>query len=445
MKVLLVNPTRERLFSHSSLGLLYLASSLKAAGNEVSYIEGNREELEINLTWDFKFKSLRPQVVGFTVMSPMLQDVLDLAAHVKLLDPRAGVVCGGPHATIRPEDLLNSGYVDVCVLGEGERAFPQLLASCGCIEAVPGLAWKMNGQIKFSEPRAPLSDLDELPFPDRSLLPPKYFSRGNSSIMASRGCPYNCYFCQPTLRKMFGSQVRWRSAVNVAKEMGSAMFAQKIRHFEFFDDTFTANLTFVFELCEILSTWKRLGKRWFPSWEILTRVNAVTPELLRTMKDSGLTRITFGVESGSQEILDYYKKGVTLDQVVNAFKLCQQIGIKTHALFMLGAPMESKETIKATEQLIKRIKPDSIFVSITTPLPGTGLAEDCGEIQDVSEINYYSRPLIKLQHLQPEEILAARKRILRNFYQKKLLDPRFALKFLNQRGWSYVKTAIKGI
>jgi anaerobic magnesium-protoporphyrin IX monomethyl ester cyclase len=434
VKVLLVNQIRDRLFSHSSLGLLYLAASLRTAGHEVDFIEGTRKELADYIeiaSWDY-------EVIGFTVMSSMLADVLALAKYAKFLNPEILAIAGGPHATIQPGDLLQPGDIDFCVIGEGEQTIIEMLFSID-IKSVPGVAWKNGNCVDYSPRRKPIKNLSDLPFPARDLLDASYFSKHSGSIMASRGCPYNCFFCQPTLRNLFGSEMRWRSPGNVISEMLECKEKYGITHFQFLDDTFTADP----EWCEEFYWYHRYLKDC--TFEILTRVNAVDYQLLRMLKAAGLTRITFGVESGSQEILDYYKKGVTIHQIKQAFSICHNLGIKTHGLFMLGAPMETKETILATEQLIHEIKPDSIFVSITTPLPGTGLAADAGEITDFSLINYYSRPLMKLKYMEPHQIISARKHLLYTFYIRKLLDPGFIWGYLRNKSWKDLKAIFNDI
>lgn len=432
MKVLLVNPTKERLFEQPSLGLLYIAGSLKKAGHEVHYIEGTGESLWLQLMGYLYLHNL--DVIGFTVMSPMFNEVQHLVQDIHhecwsgYGMPRPLIIAGGAHATLMPKTLLEAG-VDHVIQGEGEKTTVDLLEDIS-------VGIKRNSIVEAE----PILDLDSLEFPARELLPEKYRKRHAASIMASRGCPYNCSFCQPTLRKLFGAKVRKRAPENVALEMKHA-WSQGFRYFEFFDDTFTADKLWLHEFCEIL---KVQGIPW--RWECLTRVNAVDEPSLEEMKEAGCHRITFGVESGSQEILDFYRKGITLDQIREAFRLCHELGIHSHALFMLGAPVESHETIAATEQLIREIKPDSIFISITTPLPYTDLWEDCIQrgwaVLDWSQINYYHKPALPLQHLTPDEVVAARERILKDFY---LHHPLFVLKLLKARGWSYTLTAVRNL
>lgn len=452
--MLLVNPTKERLFEQPSLGLLYIGAALKKAGHSVEYLEGSGKQLEMQIYWRMIWKEFNPDVIGFTVMSPMFNEVKNLAQLIHyewatkgLIEPRPVIVAGGAHTTLMPETLLEAG-VDYCILGEGEDTIVDLLNHLHDPHRVRGIAWQPPWNageqlIEYTEKREPLLDLDVLPFPARELLPRKYFKRHSTSILASRGCPYNCSYCQPTLRRLFGSTVRRRSVINVLEEMNQIYHDHGVTHFEFFDDTFTANKKWVVCFCHALQDMVVPEGKKRITWEILTRVNAIDEDLLRIMKAAGLTRITFGVESGSQEILDYYRKGTTKEQTRSAFSMCHSLEIHTHALFMLGAPIETLETIAATEKLIKEIKPSSIFISITTPLPYTGLWDECMKNQtmtlDWSKINYYHKPSIKLEHLTPDQVIQARERILRSFY---LRHPWFVVKFLRQRGWSYSRTAI---
>ncbi len=435
MKVLLVNPTKERLFEQPSLGLLYIAAALRKTGYRVKYIEGTGEAL-----WSQIHEQLYsdlPEVIGFNVMSPMFNEVKTLIEEIKHECwkgsgiPEPMLIAGGAHATIMPETLLEIGF-DYVIQGEGEKAIVELLAG-NIIKGIRTLHFN------------PIDDLDSLEFPARDLLPKKYLKRHAASIMASRGCPFNCSFCQPTLRTMFGSNVRKRSVWNVLEEINQCYIELGINYFEFFDDTFTADKNWVYAFCNNFPNHTPKGSEPI-HWECLSRVNTIDESLLIAMKKAGCYRITFGVESGSQEILNFYRKGITVEQTKEAFKLSKKVGIHRHALFMLGAPIETQETIKETEQLIEEIKPDSIFISITTPLPFTDLWNDCQNAHiiqhDWSEINYYHKPMIKLQFLNAEEIVKARKRILKNFY---LHHPGFVLKLLKARGWSYTKTAVRNL
>ena len=440
-RVLLVYPTQDRLFEHPSLGLMYIAAVLEKAGHKVKIIEGSGLSLAdkcVNNVQTFK-----PDVVGFTCMTPHYNDVINAAQQIGNCGASKPLIAvGGPHATIMPETFAGTN-VNVVVKGEGENAFAALLEE-------PEV-WSGTDEPQICE-GTPCEDLDVIPFPARHLVNPEYFARHRTPIMASRGCQFNCAFCQPTLRKIFGKKVRKRSAENVCAEMLQCRAQLGINHFEFFDDTFTSNPAWTEEFCskaeQINNSSKADGFKKI-SWEILTRVDSLTDDLVVKMKNSGMRRITFGVESGSQEILNGYQKGTTIKQIKEAFAICKRHKIRTHGLFMLGSPEETWESIKATKQLIHEIKPDTIFISITTPLPHTCLWDKAEKEQlltcDWKKIDYYRTPSMKLKNLEQDEVIKAKHDILRSFYQKRVLNPSWTYKYIQERGLSYGLTVAKHV
>ena len=221
-----------------------------------------------------------------------------------------------------PESLLNE--TDYIVEGEGEVTICELLHSLEGkmdIENVKGIWYKKNGVLKRTPQRPFIQNLDDLPFPARQLLPKEYMNFGHTTISASRGCPFNCSFCQPTLRKLFGPVVRFRSPKNVVDEMEYLKTTFKIKHVKFQDDTFTARKQWVTEVCsEILK--RKLKIR----WDCNARVNTIDKELLTKMKEAGCTKVEFGVESGSQEILNSLNKGTTIKQIEDAFRYVKKLG-----------------------------------------------------------------------------------------------------------------------
>ena len=153
-------------------------------------------------------------------------------------------------------------------------------------------------------------------------------------------------------------------------------------------------------------------------WSCQARVDQIDRPLLEQMKLCGLQGIAFGVESGSQKVLDFYRKGITVEQTARAFDLCHEMGIGTHAFIMLGAPVETRDDLDATVRLIERIKPESVSVSITTPAPGTALydqtrASGLFNIQDPEDSDYhYNSEPIKLPHLNSSDLARAQKAII---------------------------------
>jgi len=215
-----------------------------------------------------------------------------------------------------------------------------------------------------------ISDLDKIPFPARHLTPYKKYSsllaKRNpiTTMITSRGCPYNCLFC---MRPHLGKKFRARSAKNVVDEIEECVNIG-IKEFLIYDDTFTVERKRVMDICNEI-----MRRRLDIGWDIRTRVDTVDYELLKKMKKAGCERIHYGVEKGNQEQLDILRKGITLKQVKNAFRLTKKVGIGTLAYFMIGGPKETRKTVMQSINFAKMIKPDYAHFSITTPFPATDL------------------------------------------------------------------------
>jgi radical SAM superfamily enzyme YgiQ (UPF0313 family) len=430
MRITLVNPGFGQIFKLPPLGLLYIASVLREAGHEVNLVD----TVFIN-TWQQFESSLaltNPEVVGITCMTPTVNSALRIAelAKSKYSCP---VILGGPHATIMPESVLTDANVDYVIEGEGEITICELtdaLQEGRDISQVAGVFYKEGNTIKRATPREPIGNLDDIPLPARDLAPNNYFKYGRGTMIASRGCPFNCSFCQPTLRKLFGTKLRLRSPENVVSEMEHLQKSLRIKFIKFDDDTLTVNKKWVYGLCNEIEN-RKMGVKWACN----ARVDTIDKEMLRVMKKSGCMKINFGVESGSQQILDILNKGITLEQTREAFDLCKQIGLRTHAYLMIGSPGETRETIHATADFIREIKPDDMYISITTPLPMTKLYEDLSRenailAKDWADYDYSTNYTIRIEGLTNAEITRERRMISMNFWLRKLMNPRYLVRSL---------------
>ena len=355
-------------------------------------------------------KGFKPDVVGISTLSCFLENSARLIKYSKR-KLGAVTIMGGPHATAEPDVVKIIRGLDYAVIGEGEATILELLNFIEMkrlrerkkkIEkpvpestdpaSIKGIAFLRNGGLVITEPRAFIDDLDSLPIIKRDLIPTlnQFLAGGVLNILAVRGCPYNCSFCQPMLRKLFGSRLRYRSPENVVKEIEHIIREFDIHYFAFNDESFTANV-------EWLRRFERLIRKKGLNFRCTaqTRVNLFSKKAARLLKKINCDILGLGVESGSQEILNNLRKGITIKQIKRAFRICKRYGIRTHAYFMLGSPGETKKTLRATEKLIDRIDPDTIGISILVPTPGSDLydiykkSENMG-ISDYSEYSYYS-------------------------------------------------------
>lgn len=388
MKILLVNPPtfnhiksvlpeaieEERGFN-PPLGLMYLAGYLKKYSPEVELkvIDCQAEQT----TYDELKKLIeyfKPDLVGVSVMSFTIIDGMEVAKITKKINQQTTIVFGGPHVNIYGKETLKLGNVDFIVLGEGEKIFNDLIHNLDNeekLKQITGLIFfdSRNNYVHTGLPGL-IPNLDELPSPARDVINNEKYSSilGTSKLvttmMTSRGCPYKCLFCdRPQLGKIF----RAISADKVVAEIKDSM-QYGIREFLMYDDTFTIDKQRVMDICN-----KIIAEKLDIKWDIRARVNTVDEEILKKLKSAGCIRIHYGVESGTQKILNIMRKGITLEQVEKAFKLTKKLGIETLAYFMIGNPSETKEDIEQTIKFAKKIKPDYVHITATMPFPATDM------------------------------------------------------------------------
>jgi len=278
-------------------------------------------------------------------------------------------------------------------------------------------------------PRPLISPLDELPFPARELLDRERYakvqhSRGISEeygpqteIFTSRGCPGRCIFCAVNVN--YGSRVRFRSVENVLAEVEECRGRFGIRHFIIQDDTFNLRES---RVADLMRGFRALG---VPSFSCDARVDTVSRDMLEEMARSGCRKISFGVESGSPRILALNGKGITRDQVVQAFEWARKVGIELlEATFMIGShPDETVEDVRLTQNLIREIRPDILFCSVAVPYPGTELRTllqeaGCYPVEESWEHfgMFTNAPVWRTFHFSPEELVRTRDRVLRSYY-----------------------------
>jgi len=389
MKILLINPPRhnevladnpafideERGFN-PPLGLLYLAGYLKKKRvHNVFGLDAQVEQLNYDNEFEQRVKNVNPDVVGITSMTFTLIDVLktiDLVKRVeKELNKKIIIVLGGPHVHLFPEETINLKGVDYLIKGEGEEPFFNLLEALedrGELSEINGLVFKKDNVIINNPVNALIDNLDELPFPDRKLLPIKKYSSILSSnkivttMFTSRGCPFQCSFCD---RPHLGKKFRARTANNIVDEMEECL-KLGIEEILVYDDTFTVDRQRTLDVCNEI-----IERKLKFVWDIRARVDTVDIEVLKKLKQAGCVRIHFGVEAGTKKILKVLNKGIDLNQVEIAFKEAKKVGIERLGYFMIGSPEETEEDIYKTIEFAKKIDPDYVSITILTPYPAT--------------------------------------------------------------------------
>jgi radical SAM superfamily enzyme YgiQ (UPF0313 family) len=371
MRVLLINPYYPISETPSPpLGLAYLGAALEQACAQVKILDYvvypyRRDTLESVL------KEFRPRVAGATAVSMNFDHARQVLSDVKAIDPAILTVIGGPHVSFCAQETLETfTELDVVVIGEGEETLVELLRAVKYshnFDTVNGIAYRGRSEIMTTAARNPIKDLDALPLPARHLIPlGRYRALGMPiSMTTSRGCPYKCIFCVG--RKMGGAKVRYHSAERVASEL-EYLANLKFHQINIADDLFTANQHHCLAVCEEI-----LRKELEINWTSFARVDTVSEKLLSRMKAAGCTAVSFGIESANPVILNTIQKGITLDQVRNAIRLCLRVGISPYASFILGLPGETPQTIKETAEFAANLQREGLAYGfhILAPFPGT--------------------------------------------------------------------------
>ena len=415
------------------LGILWVAGYLREkSGITPRVIDCLADGLDLESLQPILEKE-QPDVVGFSVLTFNILDCLEVTAMIRRVSPKTKIVFGGFHPSLYPLESLNLSGVDFVVYGEGEITFNELILAIKnnpegasrdqALADIDGLAWSdSDGKDHVNSPRKPpdANMLDYLPLAAHDLVDLDKYTMvlcnesKVAAIQTSRGCPSRCTFCDIRLTKH-----RHRSAEHVMKEL-RLLKARGIREFFIVDDTFTINRKRVFELCQ-----RMIDENLDTPYKISSRVDRIDPELLEILAKSGCYNIHFGVESGTQRILDYMQKGVTLDKIKTAFEQTKQAGINRFAYLMMGVPTETRDDIQRTIDFVDELKPDYLNYSICTPFPKTYLYENARKEKEIGNdywLDFAKKPdpsfKIKVlnEYLTESDLRGLQDYALRRFY-----------------------------
>ena len=462
-RVLLINPPYTFLVGIKSsaghatpLNLCYLASYLRENLDcEISIMDCEIEEMSFK-DIERKIRRYSPNIVGITCPTPVFGYIIKIAGIIKRLNKDCHVILGGPHPTALPEDCIRYENIDFLVLKEGEETFKEvvefIVAGKTNFEKIDGLVFRRGKEIIFNKPREYIKDLDSLPFPARDLLdigkyhsaPTKKLTKYRAtSILSGRGCPYNCIHC--ISRCLWGGKIRVRSPKNIVDEIEDCIKRFGIREFNFYDDTFTIIEDHVIAICDEI-----IRRKLDISWICFGRVNAITRRMIKKMKEAGCKKVSFGLESGSQVILDKMRKNSTLEMGRNAVKIVNQEGLNVHASFMIGNIGETRKTVDQTIRFARSLDLDNATFFITTPYPGTDLYNIALEKGFISPRTHYedfapitdSEPIVVQNNLSAKELVKLRKNAFNQFY----LRPKYIIRKLRQiDSWDSIKSLMEGI
>ena len=359
MKILLIQPPcyydgKSRLPDLFPLGLGYIARPLLKSRHDVEVLDiwahqwTNEEVLQ-------RIQRVNYDIVGITAMSTQYAYIKWLTKELKKYHPNKKIVVGGALPTFSPEIVLRNTQTDICAIGEGEITFKELVENMDSLKAIKGIYFKQDNEVFRNPPREYIQDLDSIEFPALDIFPVDIYQKHCHvwrhpyikaiNILGTRGCPYRCRFCSRD--PAAGVRLRFRSVDNIIQEFKTVSEKYGINGIFFNDDTLLANKRRVYDLCDGLEPLKI-------KWNCQGRANLVDLDLLKRMKKAGCVAVGYGIESGSQTILDNMNKKVTVEQAHRALEYTYQAGLDPIVQMMYGYPGETKETLQETVDFFKK-------------------------------------------------------------------------------------------
>ncbi|MBD3229247.1 MAG: radical SAM protein [Candidatus Lokiarchaeota archaeon] len=357
------------------LGLLYLAQVLHDNGYDVKVYDQtvitlrNPDLMEL-------IKEMDPKIIGFSIIVDNLYTTVDLLDRIKKWNPNIITVGGNYFGTFYPEKLMKEMDLDFCIRGEGEYILLNLVDKIyknkENYNDIKGITYRKNGIIKSTPPAEKIKDLDELPFPNRKLIDFNYkLFHKSTSILTSRGCPFQCRFCFFSLLQ--GKKWRSRSAKNIVEEL-KMLKDQGYKEILFVDDNFTLNLKRIYRICAEI----KKNKLDDLEYSCDSRIDNASLTLFRALSSINCKKITFGIESGVQRILDYYNKRIKISQVKNAIKNAKKARMEIlYGSFVLGAPNETIDDIKKTIKFANNLGLSFMVYEILETIPISPIYKEC--------------------------------------------------------------------
>ena len=416
-----------------NMGIAYLAAAIEQSGRDVRIVDANAhhftsEQLAAEL------KRISPTVVGVTATTTTLLDGFEAVRTAREALPDAFISMGGIHVSRFPvETLAECPELDAVNIGEGELTIVEMLdvidAGSRDFSRVAGMAYRTDDGTVVTEPRAFIQDLDALPLPARHLLPMELYASGGhphrtASIVSSRGCPFGCKFCAAPF--IAGNRYRARSAQSLLEEVDEIVNVYKMDKFEFVDDLFTLDKNRVFEFC------RGIKERGYElTWTCSARADTVSLELLRAMAGAGCRIVNYGVESGSQRVLDAIGKRETLQQMRDAIRMTHEASMRAWGFFIIGFPDETREEVLCTIDFASELELDYAEFFICSAFPGSPLYEYAAQQALIRKQSWadisYGRANIQNEHMTSWELELLMVEGYRRFYSSPRIRERLAL------------------
>jgi len=413
-------------FLYPPLELMYISAIIKEWKNDdVILIDAIAEKLNLEEVI-LKIKEFNADILVTITGFEIFQDDLNNIKKIKNELPTLKVIVFGYLPTIFPREILKNSKIDYIIKGEPELIFSNLydvIKNDGDIKKINGIAYKKGKKILVNKDAIRILELDRLPFPSRDLIKNGLYSeflmkKPFTVIQTSRGCPFSCSYCVHT----YGTMIVYRSVNNIINEIEECINKYGIKHFKIIDDTFNVNKQRVKDICQ-----KIIDKNLQIKWICLSRVDTLDRETLDIMKKAGCIRLQIGVESGSQKILDLYKKGYDENRIKDQIKIAKEVDIETMGFFVVGAPNEDEIDFKKSLELAKEVNFDYVVVSQLIPYPGTNLFN-----QFKCDINFSLFPYICDFKNKSNNFIELEKTFYREFYfRPKYIAKRTKMLFLH--------------
>lgn len=354
-----------------SLTLASLAAPLLKAGHYVKILD-----LSIKNNLPGTLKNFNPDYVGITSTTFLFNEVIKISELVKKHNKNIKIIIGGSHPSALPKKCLKDSKADIVMIGEGDYRLLSIVNGKN-LKQIEGIYYKKANKILYNKYKGQIEDLNSLPFPAWELFDlskyksPKLTAKKSpvGPIETSRGCIFNCKYCN---KSVFGRKFRTKSINRVVDEM-AYMLNIGFKEIYVYDDCFTIDIKRAKKICDEI-----IRRKLKFNWNLCNgiRVDTVDKELFKKMKQAGCYRISFGIESGEQKILDRINKGITLKQIKKSIKLAKKAGIETLGFFMIGLPGDTIKSMEKTIKLAKELEVDIPKVGIMIPFPGTPIYDE---------------------------------------------------------------------
>jgi len=439
------------------LGLAYLAAFLEKDGHKVQIIDAHISRIKAeNIADNLMFS---PDFIGISSNVITHKGAVDCAEKLKAVYPDIPILLGGPYGSSLAQKILREmPFVRAVVIGEGERTLAEIagrLHDKDIFRNIPGVAYRAGGQIVFNEPRGLVENLDDIPSPAYHLLPDVKMYKSRSRgwpvgyIVTSRGCPFQCTFCN---RNIFGSRWRPHSVDRVIEEIRYLSDRYGVRQIDVLDDNFTLDRERAREILERLA---KDGPRVYINLQNGVRIDRTDEDLLGLMKDAGVFKIGFGIETANDEIRKGIRKGVDLEKAIRLTRVAKSMGMIASGFFMIGLPGDTLETMNETIEFAIKMNPQIANFAMCIPFPGTELFQEVKEegvfLEDtengIDQGFFGTKVFYTIGSMNADDIQTQFKSAYRRFYMRpsKVIDILGTVKSVGEFKWlaKAVKDLIK--